>query len=85
MNRRGLLLGFLATPFIIRTPGLLMSVKPFDFDEFNTAAELEDMLLQARKRAVTQIRLKEYVGIEGPDGISFRGGFQKLAELRGHA
>ena len=28
LERRGLILGLLATPFIVRTPGLLMPIKP---------------------------------------------------------
>lgn len=50
LQRRGLLLGLLAAPAIIRTPGLLMSVRPVPV----VHAEVWTVLLQGRvaERAV---------------------------------
>lgn len=40
MNRRTILTGLLAAPFVIRTPGLLMPVRPFALHQYGEWAKL---------------------------------------------
>ena len=57
MNRRGFLGGLLAAPAIIRTPGLLMPVRPleaFEFSGFYTRIPVGQLTISAELARITR-------------------------------
>jgi len=87
IERRNFLTGLLFAPFIVRTPGILMPVKPvliwsdsygLDRDEMPTADQLAD-----RKRAIEHLRNKSYIGVtRGYGGPLVGAGIDDLDTLR---
>lgn len=55
INRRGLLVSLLAAPAIIRTPGLLMPVRPIDLLEpIDLRSEITEQLIKSFFRAFSE-------------------------------
>ena len=70
MNRRSILLGLLAAPAIIRTPGLLMPVRPVDWYERQVVMWSKPQLWAVIHTDTGPLPPQPVVFNSGPNGLS---------------